>query len=74
MVGADLGQLVQFAAEGVLLLHDAEDDPEDQQPQVAGADEQVAPPLAPRLHDAQQDRIRGNQTPKIIANAEAYRK
>ena len=42
----------------------------DQQAQIAAADEQVEPPLALGLHDAEQDRIGGNQTPDVFGDSE----
>ena len=64
-----LGQLGEIAAAGAA-AHEGEDDDADEQAQIAAANEQVAAALAVHLHDAQENRVRGDESPEVVGDAE----
>src|SRR5439155_27023180 len=71
---AHLGQVVEAGAgaDGALAADERGDDDEDEQAEVGAADEQVAPPPAAGLDDAEQDRVRGDESPGVVGYSEHH--
>src|SRR5206468_2215247 len=66
--GGKVGQA--RAGDGVGAGDQREDHQRDQQAEVPAADEQVPLPLPAALDDAQQDRVRGEESPEVVGDAE----
>ena len=57
------------AGEGCAAAHERDQHHPDEEAEIPAADEKIAAALPAGLHDAQQDRVRGDESPGVVCDS-----